>query len=120
MAASVIKKMKLSGNSGSFTPESGVTISELRIRQTGDVIEVHFYATLSTALSTSQVTLGTVSGVSLPPANIRTMAGGGAAAYNADKPIYAAITSAGKVNVTNVSGHSGITVVVFDIVYTVD
>lgn len=122
MATSVIKKPKMSGISGTFTPESGVTLgaNETRIRQTGDVVEVHFYATFPSAIGTSETTLGSISGVTLPPRTIRTITGGGAAAYSTGKPLYLVLNNQGKVAVTNVLNNSGITTVAVDITYTVD
>lgn len=83
---------------GAFTGASGVTISENDIKRSGNVVYVHFYAQKSFTANTEQ-TVGTLSGVPLPSKNIRWLAGGGSAAYNATTPVYAILDTAGTLKI---------------------
>lgn len=83
---------------GAFTGASGVTISENDIKRSGNVVYVHFYAQKSWSANT-EYTVGSLSGVPLPSKNIRWLAGGGSAAYNATTPVYAVLDTAGTLKI---------------------
>ena len=96
---------------GTVTAASGVTLSEVNVRRSGRNVYVHFYAQGTFAANTSY-TIATLSGVPMPPNNIRWMAGGGTYAYYATTPVYALLykpdgtiqiysnTAIGAVNIT--------------------
>lgn len=96
---------------GSVTASSGVTLSEVNVKRSGRNVYVHFYAQGSFAANTSY-TIATLSGVPMPPNNIRWLAGGGTYAYYATTPVYALLykpdgtiqiysnTAIGAVNIT--------------------
>ena len=83
---------------GSFTGESGVTISEADIKRSGNVVYVHFYAQKSWSANT-EYTVGSLSGVPFPNKHIRWLAGGGSAAYYATTPVYAILDTAGTLKI---------------------
>ena len=103
---------------GTFTPVSGVTISEARIKQVGKFVEVHFFAEKDSAFGTSAVTIGQITGVDTPPRTIRTIFGADTHAYDVTGYAYAYIGTNGGINITSVN--SSHTVVLVDIVYSVD
>lgn len=104
---------------GTFTPVSGVTISEERTKQVGKFVEVHFYAEKSGGFGSSEFALGTISGVDLPPKHIRTLCGIGSAAYSATSSAYVILSSTtGQISVLPTS--STAPCVTVDIVYSVD
>lgn len=103
---------------GTLTASSGMTISELRINQTGKVVEVHFYATKSSAFGSDQVLIGTISGVNLPPDNIRTICGTGTFGWNGNHCAYAVLDSVGKISI--LASTTTDTVANIDFVYTVN
>lgn len=96
---------------GSVTAASGVTLNEVNVKRSGRNVYVHFYAQGSFAANTSY-TIATLSGVPMPPNNIRWLAGGGTYAYYATTPVYALLykpdgtiqiysnTAIGAVNIT--------------------
>lgn len=103
---------------GTFTPVSGVTIFEARVKQIGKVVEVHLYANKNGGFGSSQFTLGTISGVNTPPIIIRSVCSTGAQAYSANTAAYFFINSAGEIGILPAnSSHAN---VVIDLVYTVD
>lgn len=72
---------------GSFTKASSDIIDRLSIKQFGKVITVNGYIEGVTASANSQFTLGTISGVDVPPVAIRTIAGVASAGYNPPEQI---------------------------------
>lgn len=102
---------------GDLTAETGVTLAEKRVAQRGCVVEVKFYATLSSAIGSSAKKIATVTGVD-PSGGVRLLAATGAHAYDAVHPAYAVIGADGAISVF--ASTTTDTVVVFDLVYTVD
>lgn len=98
---------------GTVTPESGVTIEEVRCVQVGKIVEIHFFARGDFS-STNDVAV--ISGVGLPPKNVRTLAGVGSQAYYASESRYLIMATNGKIQIAT---HSYPYVNV-DVVYTVD
>ena len=83
---------------GTFTGATGVTISESDIKRSGNNVYVHFYAQKSFSANSEQ-TVGTLSGVPFPSKNVRWLAGGGSAAYNATTPVYAILDTSGTLKI---------------------
>lgn len=79
---------------GAFTTETGISVNEVDIKRSGRCVYVRFYAT-GTISANTVTTLGTLSGVPLPSKNIRWLASGGSAAYNATTPVYAILDTSG-------------------------
>lgn len=103
---------------GTITATSGMTVWEERIKQTGKVVEVHFYVSTTSAFGASQVSLGTISGVALPPKNIRFHTGTGTQGYNLTNGAYGILGTSGLIAI--LAGKTTDTVVGIDVVYTVD
>lgn len=103
---------------GSFSPLSGITAKELRVKQIGKVVEVHFYAEKSSEFGTSAVVIGRITGVELPPTTIRTVFGADVHAYDVNRMAYAYIGTNGDIAIRTVNASD--TVVLVDFVYTVD
>lgn len=118
MATGPIKNPNPTEKTGTFTPSSGITVSELRVKQIGKVVEVHFYATKSSTFGSSEVVLGSISGVDSPPTIIRKNCATGAYAYEATTNGYCYLGSTGTIGM--LSGNSAHKVVVIDFVYTVN
>lgn len=99
MASSVIKVNY--GNytqTGTLTPENGVSLNELLVKQVGKIVTVRGYAKLSSALSTTeQMKIATISGVALPYSIVRTLCGTGTQAYQAFNSGYLIIDSSGNI-----------------------
>ena len=102
---------------GTFAPESGITINEADIKRSGRVVYVHFYASGSFSANTAN-RLGTLTGVPLPSKNVRWLASGGAAAFNAAVPVYA-ILSVDAGGVIQIFSQSAINVVNITLSYIV-
>ena len=102
---------------GDLEAGTGVTLAEKRVAQRGNVVEVKFYATLSSAIGSSQKTIATVKGVD-PSGTIRFQAATGAHAYDAYHPAYAVLAANGEIGV--LASTTTDTVVTVDLVYTVD
>lgn len=105
---------------GTFTLKTNTdTIHESRFVQRGRVCEVHFCIIRSGGFTAgTQVDLGTLSDMQLPPVNIRTVNGCGNAAYAATNVVYEILSSSnGTISATPTVN---CTTILVDFVYTVD
>lgn len=103
---------------GTFTPASGITIGDLRVKQIGKIVEVHFYAYKSTGWGSSELNVGSVSGVTFPPTLLRKDCATGTQAYMALSSAYCFMNGSGAINL--LSANASHTYALFDFVYTVD
>ena len=104
---------------GTITPASGVTLNDTRCVRRGQTVEVKFYATLSTAPAIdTAVQIATISGVTLPPTNVRWLAGQGVTAYQAYYGAYAILDTSGVITIRGSA--SSRPVFDIDVTYTVD
>lgn len=103
---------------GKVTGKTGATLSEYRVVQKGRVVECHFVCTLSAAVGSSEKKIADISGVDLPPTKIRFTCSTGAAAYNAKNACYGIVAQDGEISV--LAGTTTDTIIVIDLVYTVD
>lgn len=78
MASGTIKKELT--KAGTFTPSGSIT-SSLAVKQYGNVVSVHGWLGNVPLTANTDVTLGTLSNVSMPPDAVRTVAGVGANPY---------------------------------------
>lgn len=118
MATGPMKNPNPTEKTGTFTPSSGITISEGRVKQIGKVCEVHIVANKNGGFGSSQIVLGTISGVNAPPTIIRTVCGIGAQAYSANTVAYCFLNSMGEIGILPTNG--SLPYAVIDFVYTVD
>lgn len=83
---------------GTFTVDAGLEngANHLSIKQNGKVVTVNGYVSGTIAASTN-VNLGTVSGVSMPSEPVRTRGGCGSNAYTTGADAYVSMTTAGKI-----------------------
>ena len=101
---------------GTITPASGYSISEHRCVQRGNVVEVHF-CLIGNFTANVGVQAATISGVTLPPTNIRKVCSYGVHSYDAWDSGYSGLFTGGEINVAIPA--TGSKVVLIDFVYTV-
>ena len=80
---------------GTITPESGITLSEIRVVQRGKVVQIHGVAKGSFTAGTTGYTIGTVSGITMPPSYLRCVGGCGSQVYYAYNSAYILFDSIG-------------------------
>lgn len=96
---------------GTAIAAPGVTLSEVAVKRSGRMVYIHFYATGTFTANTAKQ-IATISGVPMPPTNIRWLAGGGSSyAYNATIPVYAIYGPNGNIEIypSSASGTINIT-----------
>lgn len=86
-------------STGSYSAANGFSASELKINQRGGTVFINGYFTRSSNIGTSEISIGTFSGVSLPTSNIRFLCGTGANAYSANHACYAIFTPSGNLSI---------------------
>ena len=89
----------ITNKTGTFTAASGFTAGNASVKQYGNVVCVRGYVTKSSAISSANTQIGTISGVSLPAGPIRMSCGVGAAYYNAFTSAFFYIDTSGGVYV---------------------
>ena len=103
---------------GTFTPESGVTLNELRVVQIGKVCQLKFYAKKTggfTSDGTNKV--GVLSGISPPPSDVRFAATAAPQPYSAPVACYAILGTDGQLSVVPSTTKDSVNI---NLVYTVD
>ena len=103
---------------GAFTPESGVTLNELRVVQIGKVCQLKFYAKKTggfTSDGTNKV--GVLSGISPPPSDVRFAATAALQPYLAPVACYAILGPDGQLSVVPSTTQDSVNI---NLVYTVD
>lgn len=118
MATSTLKAPPVT-KTGTMTAGEHITLSEVQVKQRGDIVCVSGYATVDTSSITrlNNTTIGTISGVTMPASTIRALMGCGDAAYSAYSPCYVNISTSGAIKATTASGTAKN--VVFDLSYAV-
>ena len=102
---------------GAFTASTGT--QNFVVKQNGKVVSVNGFVSGATLTAWQTKTLGTISGVSLPPAVIRTIGGVAAQAYQHPEDVaYIGVGTNGEVTV--LSNQDGSKAVYFNLTYIVD
>lgn len=115
MGASKIEKQTTI--TGTFTASTGT--QNFVVKQNGKIVSVNGYVSGATLTAWQTVTLGTISGVSLPPAVIRTIGGVAAQAYQHPEDVgYIGVGTNGEVTV--LSNQGGSKAVYFNLTYIVN
>lgn len=112
MATSRIKGSR----KGGINAARGFTVSEVNVTQVGSLVSVSGYVNKSGGIGTTEVLIGTMTGVDFPSANLRAICGGGNQAYSPTEIAYIAINTAGEIRLKlNTSRPFAI----FDVIYGV-
>lgn len=96
MATSTLKGIK----NGTLTAQNGFTLSEVDVKQIGNVCYVKFCATNSSGTGTSQIMVAKLSGIALPTTIIRKVCGAGGQVYSTYYTAYSSLTADGDIYVT--------------------
>jgi len=92
----------ISTKTGTITPSSGFTFGEVNVKERNGVVIVsgYLYRTNGNAFGTTEVMVGTVSGVTMPSQIVRIHTGSGNWHYSPFNNAYAALNTAGEIRVT--------------------
>lgn len=116
MAVSKLEKQKTI--TGTFTASTGT--GNVLVKQNGKVVSVNGYVSGASLTGWQTVTLGRISGVSLPPSTIRTIGGVAAQAYQHPEDVaYIGVNNTNG-DITVLSNQSGSKAVYFNLTYIVD
>ena len=95
--------------------QHNVSASEVKVVEQGSLVYVKFYATRTSAMGNSQLTIADLSGVTFPKETVRFTCSSGAYAYAAKNACYGVIGTDGSISVS--CNNTSDTVVVINMVY---
>lgn len=109
----------LTTKSGNITALNNFTLSEVKVKQYGNVVYVGFTATKSSAIGSNNIDVGVITGVNIPNNYVRFSALSGTITYATTNPVYGLVDYRdGKINIK--LNNSADTIVNVSVSYIVD